>query len=328
MSKKTIAIVYSDASREDFLSDALYETEAEVLPRCKIIKPHIEKLGYRVVLIPGNADLIKALQRIKPDITFNLVDSMYGREDLCPVIPAMLEAARVKYTGAGMEGQLLNMDKHLTKIVMRENGINVPPFQLFTSFDEPVNSDMTFPLIVKLNRLHGSVEITQDAVVENEQQLKKRLKYILTKYKGKAIVEKYVPGTEVTAMIVDDKKTPVILGEERIMFGKQKYKMFGFEEAWSDEDLYDVKKYPLEKKIKSEIKKAFDVLQMRDYARFEIIIDDQGNHYFIDANSNPAFGPVEAGEAFGYLLKMNNIPFQKIVKVIIKNVLARFNVKP
>ncbi len=328
MSKKVAVIVYSEANRSDFPSDALYETEAEVYPRSKIVKPHIEKLGYQVELLPGNADLIKKLQKIKPAIVFNLVDSMYGKEELCPVIPAMLEAVRIPYTGAGMEGQLFNMDKYLTKMMMRENGIGVPPFQLFSHFEERLSSDMEFPLIVKLNRLHGSVEINQEAVVENNNQLKKRLKYILSKYKGQAIVEKYIPGTEITAMIVDDKIDPIILGEERIMLRPQKYKMYGFEEAWSDEELYDVKKYPLKKKLKKEIKKAFDILMMRDYARFEIIIDNEGNHFFIDANSNPAFGPVEAGEAFGHMLKMYNIPFGEVAKKIVDNALSRFNAKP
>lgn len=328
MSKKVAVIVYSEANRLDFPSDALYETEAEVYPRSKIVKPHIEKLGYQVELLPGNADLIKKLQKIKPAIVFNLVDSMYGKEELCPVIPAMLEAVRIPYTGAGMEGQLFNMDKYLTKMMMRENGIGVPPFQLFSHFEERLSPDMEFPLIVKLNRLHGSVEINQEAVVENNNQLKKRLKYILSKYKGQAIVEKYIPGTEITAMIVDDKIDPIILGEERIMLRPQKYKMYGFEEAWSDEELYDVKKYPLKKKLKKEIKKAFDILMMRDYARFEIIIDNEGNHFFIDANSNPAFGPVEAGEAFGHMLKMYNIPFVKVAKKIVDNALSRFNAKP
>ncbi len=328
MSKKIAVIIYSEAKRSDFPSDALYETEAEVYPRSKIVKRHIETLGYRVILLPGNADLIKKLQKIKPEIVFNLVDSMYGKEELCPVIPAMLEAVRIPYTGAGMEGQLLNMDKHLTKIIMRENKIRVPPFQLFSHPNERLNPDMKFPLIVKLNRLHGSVEINQEAVVENEFQLKKRIKYILSKFGGQVIVEKYIPGTEITVMIVDDKKDPIILGEERIMLRPQKYKMYGFDEAWSDEELYDVKKYSLGKKIKEEIKRAFDVLMMKDYARFEIIIDDIGNRFFIDANSNPAFGPSEAGEAFGHMLKMYDIPFVNVAKKIIDNTLSRFNAKP
>ncbi len=327
MNKKIAAIVYSEAKREDFPSQELFETEAEVYGRCKIVKPHIEKLGYEVHLIPGNAGLIGRLVRLKPEIVFNLVDSMHGQETLCPVIPAMLEAIKIPYTGAGMEGQLLNMDKNITKMIMKSNGISVPPFQVFAHPSESLNSDMKFPMIVKLNRMHGSVEITQDSVVENRGQLQKRIKYILDKYGGKVIVERYIKGVEITAMLVDDPSDPLVLGEERIMLRKQKYKMYGFEEAWSDEELYDVKKYAIKANLKKEIKKAFDVLQMRDYGRFEIIIDSDGRHYFIDANSNPAFGPIEAGEAFGYLLHLYDIPFGKVADKIIKNALSRFHEK-
>lgn len=325
MGKKTAIIVYSEARRQDFKTQALYETEAEVFGRCKIIKPHIEKLGYEVFLVPGNSNLLNEISRIKPEIIFNLVDSIYGKEDLCPAIPAMLEVARVPYTGAGMEGQLLNTNKYRTKSLLKEAGLPLPGYQLFSSASEKVRADMKFPLIVKLNKFHGSVEISQEAVVENSRQLEKRVGYIISKYGGQVLVEEYVHGVEITVMIVDDIKDPLILGEERIMKRNQRYKMFGFEEAWSDEELYDVKKYQLSQKIKDDILKAFKVLEMEDYARFELIVDRNGNHYFIDANSNPAFGPIEAGEAFGYLLHMNNIPFQDIAKKIIENAKRRFN---
>lgn len=326
MKKKTAVILYSDAKLEEFPSKELYETEAEVYPRSKIVKKHIEKLGYEVTLLAGNEFIIEKLRKLKPDIVFNLVDSLHGKDDLCPVIPAMLEAVKLPYTGAGIGGLYMNADKHLTKMILKENGISVPDFQLFSTPDEPLNKDMEFPMIVKLNKFHGSVEITQDAVVENEKDLRKRIKYILDKYGGKVIVERYIKGTEITVMMVDGKE-PLILGEERVMLRPQKYKMYGFEEAWSDEELYDVKKHPVGDRIKKEMIHAFRVLEMEDYARFEIIIDEEGRHYIIDANANPAFGPVEAGEAFGYLLHLYEIPFTEVAKTIIENAKKRYIAK-
>ncbi len=324
MGKKIAVIVYSDARREDFKTQALYETEAEVFDRSKIIKPHIEKLGYEVLLLPGNSNLIAEISKVNPDIVFNLVDSIYGKEDLCPAVPAMLEVARVPYTGASMEGQLLNTNKHRTKSALKDAGLPLPGYQLFSSPEEKVDPGLKFPLIVKLNKFHGSVEISQEAVVENEIELRNRVSYIIAKYGGQVLVEEYISGVEITVMIVDDVNSPLVLGEERIMKRSQKYKMFGFEEAWSDEELYDVKKYSLSQKIKNDIILAFRVLEMEDYARFELIVDKEGNHFFIDANSNPAFGPVEAGEAFGYILHMNNIPFSDVAAKIIGNAKRRF----
>jgi len=317
-------ILYSEAKREDFSTQALYETEVEVYPRSKIVKKEIEKLGYKVFLLPGNKHLIQHLGKIKPDIVFNLVDSLYGREELCSVIPALLEAERIPYTGAGIDGMSLNMNKYLTKIYLKQSGLPVPKFQFFEKHSDTLLKSFNFPLITKLNRFHGSVEIDQKAVVEDESQLRQRLKYLLSRYKGGVLVEEYIKGKEITAMIVDKQKKPLILAEERIFFKKKKYQLFGFEEAWSDEEVYDCVKYMLPQKVKKDIRYAFDLLQMRDYGRFEIIFDKRNRHFFIDVNTNPAFGPWEAGEAFGYLLHINKISFTRVAQSIIENAKKRF----
>ena len=145
----------------------------------------------------------------------------------------------------------------------------------------------------------------------------------MEKYHQEIMVEEYIRGKEITALMIDGKKQ-IVLAEERIFFKKEKYNLYGFEEAWSDEEFYDVKKYSLSPEIKKDIKRAFKVLEMRDYARIEIIIDHKGKHYFIDPNVNPAFGPIEAGEAFGYLINLYGIKFIDVAKQIIDNVHLRF----
>lgn len=323
MKKRLAILLYSDAKREYFASDELYMTEEEVYPRSKIIKPHIEKLGYKVILLPGNPESVDKIKKLKPHVVFNLVDSLYGREDLVGVIPALLESAGVPYTGAGISGLTLNTNKYLTKAILKQSGLPTPNFQLFETPRDKLEKGMRFPLIVKLNQFHGSVEISQQAVVENEKALRERVKFLMDKYKQEIMVEEYISGKEITALMIDGKKQ-IILAEKRIFLKKEKYNLYGFEEAWSDEEFYDVEKYPLSPTIVEDIKKVFKVLQMRDYARIEIMIDENGGHYFIDPNVNPAFGPIEAGEAFGYLINLYGIQFVDVAKQIIDNVRLRF----
>ncbi len=324
---KLVVILYSEAKEEYFATHEVYLTEVEVFPRSKIVKKYIEKLGYKVILLPGNFDSIKKLNNLKPFIVFNLVDSIYGKEDLSPLIPAALELIKVPYTGASVNGLTINQNKYLTKIILRQNYLKVPNFQLFFTENELIDRNLQFPLILKLNQSHGSLEINQDSVVENEKDLRKRIKYLILKYKQTVLVEEYITGKEITALMIDDHVDKLFLAEERIFFKKEKYSLFGFEVAWGDVELYDVKKYILNKKIKTDIAKAFNILEMKDYARFEIIIDKYGKYYFIDPNANPAFGPYGTGEALGYMLYANNIPFELIIKKIIRNVRARFKNK-
>ena len=78
--KKLVIILYSDAKRKYFSSDEHYQTEVEVYSRSKIIKKRLEKLGFKVILLPGDVALFNKLKKLKPYITLNLVDSVGGKE--------------------------------------------------------------------------------------------------------------------------------------------------------------------------------------------------------------------------------------------------------
>jgi len=322
-SKKTVVILYSYAKREFFQTQEQFLTEEEVHGRAKIVKKRLEKMGYNVVLLPGTLTLTEKLKRLNPHVVFNLVDSIRGNEELSSIIPSLLELLNIPYTGASTLGLSINADKYLTKTILKQENIPVPNFQQFFNSNEKINSNLKFPLIVKLNKSHGSLSIDQNSIVNDKRSLQKRISYLLKKFNQSAIVEEYIKGKEITVLMIDDTKKKIILAEERIFLKKEKYNLFSFETAWSDEELYDCKKFKLNKKIQKDIIKAFKILQMDSYARFEIIIDKKENYFFIDPNANPAFGPLEAGEAFGNLLHIYNIPFEQAVEKIIFNSLNR-----
>jgi len=324
MKKKAVVILYSKARRKDFLTDDLYDTEREVFERGKIIKSRLEKVGYDVFLVPGDIQAIRKITKISPYVVFNLVDSVYGKEDLCTISPAVLELLKVPYTGAGIDSLSLNADKNLTKLQASSFSIPVPEFQIMSSEKDKLKKTLTYPLIVKLNRFHGSIEISNQSVVENQKELERQVKYLIHKYNSPVIVEKYIKGKEITVLMIENGNDPIVLSEERIIFSKEKYKLFGYREAWSDKEYYDCRKIEISPVIKKDVIRAFKLLKMRDYGRFEIIIDSFGKHYFIDFNVNPAFGPVEAGEAFGYLLHIHKLSFEKVTDIIINNVRKRF----
>lgn len=326
---KLIIILYSEAKKEYFPTHEAYLTEVGVFPRSKIIKERIEKLGYKVILLPGNFNSIKKINNLKPFMAFNLVDSIRGDESLTPLIPSSLELLSIPYTGAGVTGLAINADKYLTKILLKQSGIPVPGFQLFINEKQKLDTSIHFPFIVKLNESHGSLEINQDSVVENEKNLRKRIKLLISKYNQSVLIEEYIFGKEITALMIEGKEEDQLLfAEERIFLNKEKYPLYSYEASWGDEEIYDVLQYQLNQEMKNNIVKAFKTLQFLDYARFEIIIDKKGRYYFIDSNANPEFGPYPAtGGPFGYLLHINNISFDFVTKKIIENSINRFKNK-
>ena len=69
------------------------------------------------------------------------------------------------------------------------------------------------------------------------------------------------------------------------------------------------------------VKRAFRVLKMGDYAKFDIRLDQSGRYYFIDSNSNPAFGPKELDVALASILDMYGVGFDEILKRLMSNTL-------
>lgn len=317
-----IIILYSEAKREYFPSEEQFITEEEVFQRAQTVGGYLSKMGFHVTLLPGTEEAVKKIQRNNADMVINLVDSIRGREDLAPVIPATLELMNIPYTGSGIMGQAINVNKFFTKTLLQQNGVPLPHFQVFTSPNDPIDYQLRFPLIAKLNEIHGSVAIGEDSVVENERDLRKKVDSLMSIYKQPVLVEEFIVGRELTVLIFEGMNKKVYAGE-RIFLNGGKYKIVSFEAAWGKEDKYTYEKYQIDDSLKNYVKKAFEVLKMDDYARFDIRVDEAGRYYFIDANSNPALGPKESECAFGTVLSLYNVSFEDVMMRLIVNTMKQ-----
>src|SRR3989338_4989751 len=195
-----VAILYSDAKREYFATEEHYLTEAEVFDRVKLITPYFEKMGAKVITLPGNNNLGDELRKLNPGFVLNLVDSVRGDETLAPSVPGLLELLDLYYTGSGILGMSINYNKFLTKKLMEQRGLPVPRYQLMSEPNQPINPLLRYPLISKLNHIHGSVEIDETAIAENERSLRERVKKLMAVYKDDVLVEEYIAGRELAAV--------------------------------------------------------------------------------------------------------------------------------
>ena len=206
---KHIGIIYSDARREDFPTEAQYISEKGADTDAAEIGKYLQSLGLTVYLYPGNADLPAMLYRDHPDMVINLVDSVKGNEGLSSAIPGVLELLDIPYTGADILGLSLDTNKFLVKKLLQQNGVPVPHYQLFVKPSARMDPTLRFPLISKLNAIHGAVEITEDAVSENERHLRERLRFLIATYKQPVLVEEFIVGREITAILLEGKNKKV-----------------------------------------------------------------------------------------------------------------------
>lgn len=314
-----IGIVYSEVKREYFPTAVQYLTEKDALHDAEIIASYLERVEIDATLYPGNADLPQRLRREKPDMAINLVGSVKRNEYLASTIPAVLELLEIPYTGAGILGESLSYNKFLVKKLLQQNGVPVPNHQLFLSPNDPIYPTLRFPLISKLNEIHGAVEITKDAVSEQEKHLRERLKFLITTYDQPALVEEFIVGREITAIILVGLNKKVYLAE-KVFHRDERYVFATFEDQWLEtgEAAFHYQQYedPI---LKAYVKKAFEITKMADYAKFDIRMDSSGRYFFIDCNSNPAFGPKELDCAMATILDLYGISFSEILKRLLLN---------
>lgn len=316
----TIAILYSQARREDFASEEQFITEAEVLERAKVIAPYFEKLGWRPVLLPGTSELPPALKKYQPDIVLNLVDSVRGEEHLAAIIPATLDLFNLPYIGTGMLGLAINSNKFLTKKLLEQAGLPLPRYQLVNNSSDALDIHLKFPLISKLNEIHGSVAIDQNSVSENEAHLRERLKKLIKIYRQPVLIEEFIVGRELTAYLLEGVSKKVYIGEKIFNDTTNKYQLATFDAVWRNINSYDYARASGHGLLESYVRAAFDVLKMDDYGKFDVRQDESGRYYFIDCNANPAFGPLETDCAISHILKMYNIDFNEIIRRLLSNI--------
>ncbi len=157
--------------------------------------------GHEPCYYEGNAELYHHLRDDRPDICFNICEGHFGdgRE---AQIPALLEQMRIPYTGSRVLALALALDKPMTKRVLAWHDLPTPAFQTFERPDEPLDDDMKFPLFVKPSREGTGMGVSARSVVNNENELREQLAYILDRYKQTALVERYIAGREVTVGLV------------------------------------------------------------------------------------------------------------------------------
>ena len=314
-----VAIIYSDVKREYFPTEEQYITEKDAQKDANMVAGYLKKFGIEVKLFPGNAKLSSYLRSYKPIMVINLVDSIKGNESLQSAIPGILELLDIPYTGGDILGLSLTTNKFLVKKLQEQNGVPVPRYQMFNSYTDYLDPSLRFPLISKLNEIHGAVEITKDAVSETEKHLRDRIKFLTQTYKQPVIVEEFIVGREITAILLEGLNKKVYLAEKVFHKKDEKYIFATFEDQWiSKKPVFEYVKYedPI---LREYVKKAFDVTKMYDYGKFDIRLDQSGRYFFIDSNCNPAFGPKEADVAISNILSLYGITFTEILKRLLLN---------
>ncbi len=320
-----VAILYSDVKPEYFPTEEAYLTEKDADVYAGAVAKYVAKMDIDVELFAGDDKLAAKLKKYQPDIAINLVDSVRGDETLAPAVSGMLEMLHVPYTGSGILGQSLNTNKYVIYQLLQNGGVPVPQHQLFTSPHQMIDPVLRYPLFAKLNNMHSSVAIDENSICSNERELRAKLKDMYDQYRQSILVDEFIAGKEVTVPVLDGLNTKVYPAER--FFGAAEadkpegYKFMTFKQKWVNWEDMGFAKYDNDY-LRELARRAFELTKMSDYGRFDVRLDGAGRHYFIDANTNPFFGPPqETHSPYAMILAMYGVDFTEILKRLFLNTL-------
>lgn len=157
--------------------------------------------GFECEFLEGDHTLLDSVRHYNPDICFNICEGHFGDAREAQV-PAILEMLRIPYTGSKVLTLALALDKPMTKRVLVYHDLPTPEYQVLERRDEPIGSEMSYPMFVKPSREGTGMGVSRLSIVNNEAELREQVSYVIDRYNQPALVERYIEGREVTVGVV------------------------------------------------------------------------------------------------------------------------------
>jgi D-alanine-D-alanine ligase len=198
-------------------------------------------------------------------------------------VQQILESRGVRYTGDGVEESRITFDKILSKEKFREADVPTPYWQIIKKGQRPT---MPIPYVIKAPRQGSTVGIS---IVKNDREVDGALTEAL-KYDAELLVEKFIPGRELTVGVLGDQALPII---EIIPKGgfydfNTKYPFLNPQAGASAEHVCPAKIDDAKTKEIQEIAlRAFRSLGLKVYARVDVMLSESGEPSVLEANTIP-----------------------------------------
>jgi len=156
--------------------------------------------GYQVEEVDAGLDLSSRLSEIEPDVVFNALHGRWG-EDGC--VQGLLEWLKLPYTHSGVLSSALAMDKTLSKEAYVRAGLPVVPHEIASRDAIEADHVMAPPYVVKPNNEGSSVGVYIVHETANGPPT------LAPNLPDRLMVEAYVPGRELTTMVLGDRALAV-----------------------------------------------------------------------------------------------------------------------
>ncbi len=206
---------------------------------------------------------------------------LHGRGGEDGVAQGALETLEIPYTGSGVAGSALGMDKYRCKLLWRGLGFPTPPFVMVADEDDLENADVLgYPLMVKPVHEGSSIGMAR---VESREALHRAWAQA-REYDRQVMVEKWVTGQEYTVSILRDEALPLIRLETPHAF-------YDYEAKYSADTTRYICPCGLPEAKESELQQlaldAFAAVGANGWGRVDMMLDQEERPWLIEVNTVP-----------------------------------------
>jgi len=244
----------------------------------------LKEAGFNVVTADVRPDNLDILEDSSVDVFFPALHGVFGEDGQ---LQQILHNKSLVYTGSGPTASKLAFDKMASKKLFAKAGVATPAAIEFNAETdiEQLESRLQYladEYVVKPIRQGSSVGVR---IIAEKQEAIGAARETLDQF-GDCMIEKFIPGKEITVSILEDGALPIVEIISQTGF-------YDYQAKYNDEQteyLFDTIRDPaVTAQIEQAAMDCFYVLGCRHFARVDFMLSDKEIAYALELNTIPGF---------------------------------------
>jgi D-alanine-D-alanine ligase len=288
----------------------------------------LNALGHTGLVVDSEEIEQHGTEMAAADLVIDHTDTYKGRGLFRPLVRLLLEVHGARIVGSEAKSCFLADDKIAAKSRLAEAGISIPPGIVINSKEWEMPPWLHPPLVLKPAFEHMSRGLR---LAQTEVEAREMARQLLESLKQPLLAEIFIPGRELAVSLLDGPNGLEMLPplEWRVNETGLEVLSEAFKLIEPVGERREAKQANLTKDLREELEaltfRAFRVLGLRDYARFDIRLSSGGTFFFLEANTTPSLEPMEA---LALSARWAGLDYPGLVERILSAALKRYQNQP
>ncbi|MCH5172516.1 MAG: ATP-grasp domain-containing protein [Erysipelotrichales bacterium] len=278
------------------------------------------EMGHTACLLQSIDFISQNISYIKQefDLIINLIEGN-GSRNREALVPALLEINGIRYIGSDCFANIVCLDKHLTKLVVRDCGIKTPKSSLYLNSFASIIGEIPNTTNIVLKPVNGGSSDGITLVQRENPSFISIVKGLSSKFEQNILIEEYVEGSDYSVSMYGNPNNGYkIIGAVKIIDNHMK-NLILYDKKYK-KNFNVTKIYPdWADKIKNGVYesciKIAKTLNLSGFFRLDFRVSDD-DFVFLEVNTIPSF--LELG-SFRKAIELNNVNFKEILKELLNN---------